>query len=1082
MDQLLLLGKKCLFLILLLSSAWTLEAQTFATTINSEDEVDNSTNAIDGDLSTSANVRASSGLALGVGAYDGHLELEFPSTLTSNTQSFVKIETEDDLLPSLLGGSLGSLLSNVLGVVLIGNQQFIVTVKNNDNNVLQESSFGTNAFSSDQLRVVTDANNDFYLAIAPEDDYNRVRIENQIGSVLGLFNTRSLDVFGAFYGGDPSLCGTPSYTSFDGSGLSLDLLGLGGAGVTNPNLAIDGDLNTASEVGLGVLGVAASIEQTVYFDSLSQPGDNFYVRLAVDPSLLTLGVADNIQVIAQNGSESPIFSGNLSALLDLDLLGLLEGGQVATIPLDPSGQANRVTFRLSSLLNVDIAQSFDLYEVYRAPALPELDASSQDVSICTGESVDLVATTAAGNELRWYDSETNGNLLATVNSGDPYTTPVLTASTTYYVAAANPSCPEESPRIPVEVNVVDIPTAADIDIIGDESPICSSNNVVLTPSSDIDGTYTWFFDANATNEITDGLTVGAVTYTIDPEDGALIISGLDQGGSPYTYYARVTESSAGCENAAGDLQSATVQIVDSGASIAIDATPVITLDILSDIFQVDPTFNVSGSISGDASPGDAIILSVNGQTFNGVLDANLDFSVDVNGIDLSLDANSAIEVFVDGGLCSLTGGIDIDIPDLIIDDLVQTFCASDNPTLLDLVVNVDNIAFFDSLDAALALDLGTPLVDGEVYFAGILGVPLEVLVRVGITVNLINPSTPTASETTQTFCASENPTLADIQVNESNILFFADAGANTTLDVTTPLVDGESYFVANVSAEGCISTSLLEIIVNLEGRTPTTNSVTQTFCASAGLTLADIQVNESNILFYDSATGGQELDASTLLSDGTYYLSLEETSGCESPTRLEVTVVLQEDEPITLTGQSEDACINQEYTYTTESGKQNYSWTVTGGTVVDGGGITDDFVSVNWTSLQENSISIAYDDPAACTPSDAFELDVATIECGEVLDEEFCLMVYNEFSPNNDGFNDFFEIECIEDYSNTIEVFNRNGNTVFKAVDYRNTWNGIANVNGILNKGDHLPSGTYYYVVNIPELNRNLVGWLQLAR
>ena len=77
-----------------------------------------------------------------------------------------------------------------------------------------------------------------------------------------------------------------------------------------------------------------------------------------------------------------------------------------------------------------------------------------------------------------------------------------------------------------------------------------------------------------------------------------------------------------------------------------------------------------GSISGDASPGDAIILNVNGQSFNGVLDANLDFSVDVNGIDLSLDANSTIDVFVDAGLCTLTGGIEIDIPDLIIPGLV----------------------------------------------------------------------------------------------------------------------------------------------------------------------------------------------------------------------------------------------------------------------------------------------------------------------------------------------------------------------------------------------------------------------------
>ena len=266
-------------------------------------------------------------------------------------------------------------------------------------------------------------------------------------------------------------------------------------------------------------------------------------------------MADNIQVIAQNGSNSPTFNGSLSSLLGLDLLGLLEAGQVATIPIDPTGQANRITLRLSSLLNVDIAQSINLYEVFRAPALPDLDADSQDVSICSGESVDLVATTVGGAELRWYDAQTGGTLLATVNSGDPYTTPVLTSSTTYFVASADPACPEESPRIPVEVNVVDIPTAADIDISGDESPICSSNDVVLIPSSDIDGTYTWFFDANATSEITDGLTVGSVTYSIDPQDGSLTITGSDETGSPYTYFVRVTESSAGCENPAGDLQS-----------------------------------------------------------------------------------------------------------------------------------------------------------------------------------------------------------------------------------------------------------------------------------------------------------------------------------------------------------------------------------------------------------------------------------------------------------------------------------------------------------------------------------------------
>src|SRR5690606_33125977 len=142
--------------------------------------------------------------------------------------------------------------------------EFTVAIKNMDTDILVESSSDVNAFSSDQLRVVTDVNNNFYLAISPNMDYNRVRVTNQIGSLLGLNNTRNMDVYGAYYGEDPSLCGTPTYTSFDGSGLTLDLLNLGGAGITNPDLAIDGDLNTFSEVGLGILGFAASIEQTVY--------------------------------------------------------------------------------------------------------------------------------------------------------------------------------------------------------------------------------------------------------------------------------------------------------------------------------------------------------------------------------------------------------------------------------------------------------------------------------------------------------------------------------------------------------------------------------------------------------------------------------------------------------------------------------------------------------------------------------------------------------------------------------------------------------------------------------------------------
>ena len=119
-----------------------------ASIISNQNEVDLAANATDGDLTTKAEVRASTGVLLGIGAYSGFLELEFPSTLPANTTSYVKIDTDDNILPALLGGSLGGLLSDVLGAVLIGNQEFTVQAKNVNTIVLEGNSQIANSFAS----------------------------------------------------------------------------------------------------------------------------------------------------------------------------------------------------------------------------------------------------------------------------------------------------------------------------------------------------------------------------------------------------------------------------------------------------------------------------------------------------------------------------------------------------------------------------------------------------------------------------------------------------------------------------------------------------------------------------------------------------------------------------------------------------------------------------------------------------------------------------------------------------------------------------------------------------------------------
>ncbi|MCK0157150.1 gliding motility-associated C-terminal domain-containing protein [Cellulophaga sp. F20128] len=1164
MSKYLLQFKKVVFVVLplFLSIATTINAQTkiYATSVTDEYQTDNASLAHDEDLTTNAAINASSGLVLGAGAYSGYLELQFPTVVPQNTTSYVKIETEDDLLPSLLGGSLGGLLSEIVGTLLIGNQEILVEAKNNAATILQRESNNTTHFGTDELRVVVNSNNDYFLAITPDVDYNRIRLQNRMGSLLGFFNTKTLGLYEAFYtNGTGGGCGLPNYTAYNGSGLTLDLLNLGGAGVTNPNFILDGNSSTFSELSLGILGVAAQIEQTVFYDNVSHADDNFYIRLAVDPSLLAVGLANNVEIIAQNGTQN-IYSENLSNLLTLDLLGLLQGGGSAMIGFDPGASIDRVTVRLSSLLSVALSQEIKIFDIYKAPAQPVMTSPVGDINICAGSSVDLLAEAdgASNVELRWYDALIGGNLLATVNSGTAYTTPILNSDATYYVSSAKIGCTEESPRVTVAVNVVDIPTAADITVIGNQDPICSITDAVLVPSSTIAGTFSWYFDAAGSSEITDGLVVGSVTYSIDG-NGVLNITGLNETSGPYTYYVSISEDLAGCKNAPGDLKEVVLDVIDSSNAATVTLDSSITLANLISIFQGNPSTNVTGVVSGNVAPGDAITLSINGTTYNGALDSNLEFDITVDGIDLTTDIDNILEVFIDGGLCSITAEVIVDIPELEVDDLIQEFCASDAPTLADLVVDSD-ISFFGSLLGDVLLDINTPLVDGQVYFAGVEGILASILPRVAITVNLTDLLPPTTINISQTFCMGDVVTLADIQINESGAVFYDSLLSGLLLDITTPLVDGGVYFAANVGS-GCESTTRLAITVsfidtppattlnstqsfcgeenavvsdiqvnepnvvfydrategtmldpsdalvdggiyyvaNVESgcesatrlaitanitETPsaTTSNTTQTFCESEDPIIADIQINESDVVFYDSETGGTMLDPSAALVDGGIYYVANVASGCESSTRQIINVIVTAEETVTIIGEFDEVCISERtYTYETESNKLNYVWTIVGGSITEGGTSTDNSVTVTWNELQDTTIKVSYDSDFGCS-SEIETVDVSTMSCGVVLGEEFCLFVFNEFTPNNDGYNDFFEVNCIETYASTLQVFNRNGNLVYKTVNYQNNWNGIANVNGVLKKGDHLPSGTYYYIINIPELNRNLTGWIQLAR
>ncbi|MGL1887590.1 MAG: gliding motility-associated C-terminal domain-containing protein [Reichenbachiella sp.] len=71
-------------------------------------------------------------------------------------------------------------------------------------------------------------------------------------------------------------------------------------------------------------------------------------------------------------------------------------------------------------------------------------------------------------------------------------------------------------------------------------------------------------------------------------------------------------------------------------------------------------------------------------------------------------------------------------------------------------------------------------------------------------------------------------------------------------------------------------------------------------------------------------------------------------------------------------------------------------------------------------------------------------------------------------TPNGDGFNDYMEIEGIENFPfNTVSIFNRWGNPVWDISGYQNDNTGFGGVGNTGGAGGHLTDGTYFIVIDL---------------
>ncbi|MEI8053814.1 MAG: T9SS type A sorting domain-containing protein, partial [Bacteroidota bacterium] len=164
-------------------------------------------------------------------------------------------------------------------------------------------------------------------------------------------------------------------------------------------------------------------------------------------------------------------------------------------------------------------------------ALPTAVTVSVSASGCGTSSVTLSATVPASTTLSWFaDSSTIGTVLGT---GATFTTPVISATTKYFVASQSTtnSCFSTS----LKSAIATINTVPDLTTVNTTQSRCGTGSIILTATAPT-GSAVWFHNAVGGTALTTA-TTATVTYATP------VTSASDS-----TYYV-ATKSTAGCFSA-----------------------------------------------------------------------------------------------------------------------------------------------------------------------------------------------------------------------------------------------------------------------------------------------------------------------------------------------------------------------------------------------------------------------------------------------------------------------------------------------------------------------------------------------------
>ncbi|GAA4971866.1 hypothetical protein GCM10023315_22510 [Algibacter aquimarinus] len=290
------------------------------------------------------------------------------------------------------------------------------------------------------------------------------------------------------------------------------------------------------------------------------------------------------------------------------------------------------------------------------------------------------------------------------------------------------------------------------------------------------------------------------------------------------------------------------------------------------------------------------------------------------------------------------------------------------------------------------------------------------------------------------------------------------------------------YTYTVVAVSPCTTDATAEITVTIDDTpTPTVSDPNPEFCLGDSPLVSDLDASitsAGSIIWYEDAALTIVAGSTDNLIDGEdYYATQTNGSGCESSTSVLITVTINDAPTPTLISSNQELCINDNPTIGELTSNIDFDSSLYSVLWYDndtlGSAISDSSLLSNGSTYYAVLVDLA----TGCESSVRLAVTPDLTSCGD-------LIIPDGFSPNGDGVNDTFDVDNLAIlYPNfEIEIFNRNGNVVYKGNANTPRFDGTSNQSRVVSNGN-LPVGVYFYIFKYNDNeNKPEQGRLYLSR